>query len=218
MILTIAKISKLLYLDQGNSGLKNILFQGRWTRKKRQVDSLLGILSSYKTENLSLLPLNSKIHTNYKIFATKIPRITFSVLRVFHLENFRINKREFEILIQQSYNLIALKIGSCNIDSKGCNFKYKGRYKLKHLSFEYSGHTTCSNWIRNVDKMKSILVAISKCSLKDSLNHIDLSWNSLSKVQMKEIAEELKLGGIKISGLNFLGCKRYSVFVKKPLI
>ncbi|CAI2377683.1 unnamed protein product [Moneuplotes crassus] len=204
---------KLLKVTKGVISARNILFQGDWVKQRKTCLKMFKILENSHKKTLTLLPFTSNPssarHVSYKLYEKHIFSISSSFLEGLHLKGFRIGKRQFECLIYHSRNFIWLKLASCKIDSRECIFVNKSEYKLKKLSFECCGHPTCSNWIENPQRLDDILLAISKCSLKDSLQHLNISWNSREKEKLKRGLEDLGITDLKVFGLNFLGGKRY---------
>ncbi|CAI2377475.1 unnamed protein product [Moneuplotes crassus] len=206
---------KLLKFSKGVISAKNILFQGDWMRSKKKTYQVFRVLENSQRKSLSLHPQSSDPslthHANYKLFERYIVRISSSALEGLHLEKFKISKKQFEVLMFHSRNFSWLKLGSCKIESEGCSFSNVPKYKLKCISFEYSGHTSNSDWLSHPKGLTDIVSAISKCSLKESLQFLDLSWNPYIEDQLREIFEEHDITGLKVCSVNFLGGKRFSL-------
>ncbi|CAI2378148.1 unnamed protein product [Moneuplotes crassus] len=121
-----------------------------------------------------------------------------------------INRRHFEAIIHNTSHLERLEFYICKIDSEGLRFRTDLDYKVKVLSFISSGEVSNSNWLVHPVRFEYILNAIANCSLKTSLQLIDIKWCFIHQDNAENMFLKHNLRNIKVFGLYDKNYKIYS--------
>ena len=85
---------------------------------------------------------------------------------------FKLSKSSFENVIKAGCNSDRIVFHSCLLDFDSDIDISGPEYKTTYLSFRYTGHYR--NWYSSPSRLKRMLKAISLCSLKTSLQTLDV--------------------------------------------
>ena len=176
-------------ISDGNEEL-NSFFQN-W------VPSKLDLLSvNYWSNTLSGIKMD--------FYIDSISKIIKSVEKEIYLTWFEIKEAELEQIIKSASNWERLILCCCDIHcSKKLDFSGYEKCKIKFLSFVTCGSTNFkdrkSDWIKTPSCFKNIVEAISKSGLRDSLEQVDIFWNStLNKDEVQVMFNELGMSHISV--------------------
>lgn len=113
----------------------------------------------------------------------------------FKVQNMAISGKELSELLKASRNWQTVSFWECKIDATSTDFDFNipQKYKVQHLHFTYWGRKDRSNWAVNFEQFKSLVCAISKSGLSDSLQYIYLYSCQLSKKQAATIFKKYKI-------------------------
>ena len=103
------------------------------------------------------------------------------------------SKQSLERMIKASCNSSRLIIGYSKLDWD-VDFDFSGpHYNTTYLSFARWGDSIGDNWSTNPEKLGRIIKAISKCSMKDSLQTLNVCRCG---VAVQEVEEMLSASGM----------------------
>ena len=71
-------------------------------------------------------------------------------------------------------------------------------YKTTYLSFTYVGNKKENDWENHPERLKRVIKAISLCSLKDSLETINVYDSDVEVETVEEMLKEFNLDAIQI--------------------
>ena len=95
--------------------------------------------------------------------------------------------QSLERVFKASYNASRLTIRHSKLDWDS-NFDFSGpQYKTTYLSFCHWGNYHDNNWSSHPDKLGRIIKAISLCSMKDSLQTLNIRDCGVSVQKVKEM-------------------------------
>ena len=112
------------------------------------------------------------------------------------IRNFKLSKSSFEKVIKAGCNSDRIVFYWCYLDFDSDIDISGPEYKTTYLSFRFTGN--CSNWSSSPSRLKSILKSISLCSLKTSLQTLDVHGWGLEVSKVKEMLKEFNLEHVKI--------------------
>ena len=200
---------KSLLTDLGSSKLRlpNI--------RKIQIDhisdrnkELNSFFQNWVPSKLDLLSVNYWSNTlsgiKMDFYIDSISKIINSVEKEIYLTWFEIKEPELEQIIKSSSNWERLILCCCDIHcSKKLDFSGYEKCKIKFLSFVTCGYTNfkdrISDWIKTPSCFKNIVEAISKSGLRDSLEQVDIIYNTtLNKDEVQVMFNELGMSHISV--------------------
>ena len=105
-----------------------------------------------------------------------------------------INSEELSQLVKNSKHSNRLWINGCKLTiDTDIDFGNDVQYSIKYLSFRWTGKSAKSDWGKNKSDMKTVMKAICKSSLKDSLQEINVHQ---CQVTIQEVQQALKDNGL----------------------
>ena len=127
--------------------------------------------------NLKLLCLNyynsERIYMKY--YHVPLIKCLGKVSKEIYLENFYMDQDEFSSIIRASKYCDKVIIRSTKIGRSGTIDLGKDlNYNIKLVSFEYTGHSTNSDWAKNKEQFRNIIRCIKESGLSLSLNTLSL--------------------------------------------
>ena len=200
---------KSLLTDLGSSKLRlpNI--------RKIQIDhisdgnkELNSFFKNWVPSKLYLLSVNFDYKTSAGIkmdfYIDSISKAMKSVSKEIYLVCFEIKEPELEQIIKSASDWERLILCCCDIHcSKKLDFSGYEKCKIKFLSFVTCGYTNFkdrkSDWIKTPSCFKNIVEAISKSGLRDSLEQVDIIYNTtLNKDEVQVMFNELGMSHISV--------------------
>mmetsp|Transcript_17137 Transcript_17137/g.15112 ORF Transcript_17137/g.15112 Transcript_17137/m.15112 type:complete len:126 (+) Transcript_17137:371-748(+) len=85
---------------------------------------------------------------------------------------FYIRKIHFQKIIYHSKDVLKITFQNCTIDCENVRFISEHKYKIKEMEFIKCSPIEEYSWKESTEMMVSIIMAISKCPLKESLENI----------------------------------------------
>ena len=108
------------------------------------------------------------------------------------------SKQSLERVFKASSNSSRLIIGNSKLDWDN-DFDFSGpKYNTTHLSFFYWGNSHGNNWSTNPEKLGKIIKAISLCSMKDSLQTLNVYQCGVSVEKVKELLSTHGMPNVQI--------------------
>ena len=171
-------------------------------------EELNSFFQNWFPSKLDLLSVNYWSNTlsgiKMDFYIDSISKIIKSVEKEIYLTWFEIKEPELEQIIKSASNWERLILCCCDIHcSKKLDFSGYEKCKIKFLSFVTCGYTNFkdrkSDWISTPSCFKNIVEAISKSGLRDSLEQVDIFWNStLNKDEVQVMFNELGMSHISV--------------------
>ncbi|CAI2377555.1 unnamed protein product [Moneuplotes crassus] len=131
---------------------------------------------------------NSYFPMDRNIF-TLLIKLTPKIQKNLHLYSITLSKRQLEILFNSVNNLNVLCLNFCKIDTKNIKIWSQRRPRLDQLWIENCWESYETSKTTHID-LESIMVCISKSSLKSTIGLILLEWNYSSKQQLLELSDK----------------------------
>ena len=205
---------KSLLTDLGSSKLR--LPNIRRIRIDRISDGdkeLNSFFQNWVPSKLDLLWVNHNYNTDTGIkmdfYIDSIPKAIKSVSKEIYLRCFEIKETELEQIIKSSSDWERLMLDYWDIHcSKKLDFGVSAKYKIKFLGFAECGYTGSkdrkTDWISTPSCFKNIVEAISKSGLRDSLQQVDIIYNTtLKKDEIQVMFNELGMSHISVVDKNW---------------
>ncbi|CAI2365437.1 unnamed protein product [Moneuplotes crassus] len=177
--------------------IKRVFFQNI---KNEHLDKIDQFLTHSVPDKLSLLALN---HTDSTLIdGSKIIKGLESslhkVIKEIWIYYFEFQPSELETIFRSSTNTEKLCIVVCKINTQEkMDFGTK-QTKISYLSFNCSGSNHGVNWGSNPKDLENIIEAISRSSVKDSLQTLNTRSCKLSVSKVEEMLSTHKLSNIKV--------------------
>ena len=109
---------------------------------------------------------------------------------------FKLSNSSLQKIIKAAFNSDRIVFYACLLDFDSDIDISGPDYKTTYLSFRWTG---ChSNWSSSPSKLKRILKAISLCSLKTSLQTLDVEGCKLKVSEVKGMLKEFNLEHVKV--------------------
>ena len=169
---------------------------------------LNSFFQNWVPSKLDLLSVNYICNTSTGIkmdfYIDSISKAIKSVQKEVYLRCFEIKEPELEQIIKSASNWERLIFCFSDIHcSKKLDFGGSAKYKTKFLSFANCGDIDFeernSDWKSTPSCFKNIVEAISKSGLRDSLEQVDIFWNStLNKNEVQAMFNELGMSHISV--------------------
>ena len=106
---------------------------------------------------------------------------------------FSFSKLNFEQTVKASAKSQRIVFCAWIFDSN-TDFNFIGpAYTTSYLSLRYVGNKSKNSWKTHPERLKRIVKAISECSLKDSLNTIDVCGWDVEVAEVEKMLEEFAL-------------------------
>ena len=158
-------------------------------------------LKSLYPDTLEKVIINQKYYKDsiiqFSYYAKSLNECFNKTKKLVHIENFEISSEDLWKIIKscRGCEKVIISYSKLNI-SDDLDFSIDSKYYIKELSFFNCGLESRSNWNHKNWELKSILKAISSCSLRQSLTKVDLRSEEgyLSSMQnIWEMVEQAKL-------------------------
>ena len=112
--------------------------------------------------------------------------------------DFKLSKEAFMQIVKASAGSERLVFCDSQIDLSS-DIDFSGPdYKTSYLSFRYVGQHVVNNWKNNSECLKKVIKAISLCTLKDSLQKLDVIGWEIPIDKVEEMLKDANLGNIEI--------------------
>ena len=152
-----------------------------------------------KLKNISMnMDTNNSIVTNISFYLKSFCKAIRSVEETVNISLFDICESELSHIVKSSYKSNSLVFSSCYIHcSKKLDFSISEKYNIKCLTFKGWGkgesswlYSRWSDWIKYPSLFQKIVSAIANCELKSSLQKVDISKSSLSKIEVQKMFDD----------------------------
>lgn len=179
----VKEIRKLKSLVLNN--LSEVVLNYIQHNKSKHVTTILKYVPRKAVQKILFDNFSTKQFKPFGYYSHEFLKMTPFVTKVISLVGWVITKNNFQNLIISSYNLEELRFSQWKIDSQKWWLKSLSKTKLKVLSFIECGRPKHSNWKEYPDRLQAIFLAVSECSLINTVQKIELldNWVSLEKVK-----------------------------------
>lgn len=163
-----------------------------WGIQEDDLKNIRALLGKNFPKEVKELHLQSKDHLDLEEIWDEVQQCAPRVKENLRFAKFEIQKKTFEKIFGAYSHIEKLEFDKCDIESEGTKLPAE-KYKITELVFTECGSEDFGNWEEDEDKLRDILAALSKTSLKTSLETIYTADNGIEVDDIEEIAEEFDL-------------------------
>ncbi len=196
--------------DEDKKGLQKILktaeksilpdFQqiAIWGIEEEDLTNVAKLLRNSFPKKVEELHLGSAEYLELEKLVSAIEKCAPSVTDEIKFSKFEIGKKNFEKVFNSFSHVNRAQFTSCTIASEGVKFDNKKKWKITEICMKNVGSEEESDWVENEDNLKDFLSAISKTSLKDSLETFETYDNGLDFDEIEEAFVDNDLDEVEV--------------------
>ena len=155
---------------------------------KKHLDEISSKLSEYSFTKIELTTKSSFLQ-NKVVFASSLSRLFWKWFTEIRLHHLIIGQRDFSNILNNCFNWTVLEFFNCKLAFEEVKITNKAKSNIISLSFNNSGRHKNSNWEERPDRLESLIRAISKWSIKESLQELILINCGLTRDEIIQIVE-----------------------------